>query len=70
MAKAGKEDKPKRQRPKMSIFELETGVKKKLKYIAFTDEKTQAQIVNDALLDYFAKWEKKNGPVPERYSDD
>lgn len=45
---------------------LRTNMIRNIKYIAFTDEKTQTDIMNEALEDYVAKWEKKNGPVPKK----
>ena len=39
---------------------------KALKYIAFTDDATRTDIINEALVDYIAKWEKKNGPIPKK----
>ncbi len=36
----------------------------KLKYIALMDNNRQSDIIEEALVDYFAKWEKKNGDVP------
>lgn len=44
-------------------FRLEPELIKKMKFVAFTDETTQTAIVDQALKDYFAKWEKKNGPI-------
>lgn len=38
----------------------------KLKYIALMDQTTQTSIIEEALTDYFNKWEKKNGPVPKK----
>lgn len=35
-----------------------------LKYIAFMSERTQTDIIDEALTDYITKWEKKNGPIP------
>lgn len=37
-----------------------------LKFISFTDEKTQTDIINEALGDYISKWEKKNGAIPKK----
>lgn len=45
---------------------LRTEMIRNIKYIAFTDEKTQTDILDEALIDYVAKWEKKNGPVPKK----
>ena len=39
---------------------------KALKYIAFTDDVTRTDIINEALVDYIAKWEKRNGPIPKK----
>lgn len=57
---------PTPQGPKKSLFNIEEKMKKQIKYIAFTDERTQTDIVSEALVDYIAKWEKKNGPIPVR----
>ena len=35
-----------------------------LKYIAFHSEKKQTEILDEALADYIAKWEKKHGAIP------
>jgi hypothetical protein len=37
-----------------------------MKYVIYKDEVTQTDIVNEALTEYFAKWEKKNGPIPKK----
>ena len=51
---------------KKSIFNLGEENRWKLKYISFKDEKTQTEIVNEALQEYFSKWEKKNGLIPNK----
>jgi predicted transcriptional regulator len=66
MAKASK---PKPDSPKKSIFNLDNAIQKQLKYVAFTDERTMTEIVNEALADYLAKWEKKHGPIPDKYKE-
>jgi hypothetical protein len=66
MAKASK---PKQEGPKKSLFKLEPSIQKQLKYVSFTDEKTMTVIVNEALTDYLSKWEKKNGPIPDKYKE-
>ncbi|MEJ7738519.1 MAG: hypothetical protein WKF97_13900 [Chitinophagaceae bacterium] len=35
-----------------------------IKYISFRDERTLKDIIDDALVEYITKWEKKNGPIP------
>lgn len=45
---------------------LRTEMIRNIKYIAFTDEKTQTDILDEALTDYVAKWEKKNEAVPKK----
>ncbi len=37
-----------------------------LKYIEYKDDRTRTDIMNEALVDYIAKWEKKNGPIPKK----
>jgi hypothetical protein len=49
---------------KKSLFTLDTTIKKQIRYIAFTDETTQTEVVNQALTEYVQKWEKKNGKIP------
>lgn len=44
-------------------FNLKTETIKKLKYVAFQDDIFQSDVVDLALIDYFAKWEKKNGEI-------
>lgn len=39
---------------------------KALKYIAFTDDVTRTDIINEALTEYIARWEKKNGLIPKK----
>lgn len=45
---------------------LKQGILKNLKYVAFMSEKTQTDIIDEALTDYIAKWEKKNGAIPKK----
>jgi hypothetical protein len=47
-----------------SIFTLTDDNRKKLPVVAAVESKDMQDIVNDALVDYFAKWEKKNGKIP------
>ena len=65
MAKPGKtikkESEPTKKR---NTFFFLPETTKKVKYIAFMDEKTQTGIIEEALNEYIAKWEKKNGPIP------
>jgi len=49
-----------------TTFYLSPDFKIKMKYVAFMSEKTQTLIVDEALTDYFAKWEKKNGAIPKK----
>lgn len=59
MAKAKAEAKP----PK-SIFTLDEMNRKKLKVAAAITGKDMQGIVNEALAEWFERYEKKNGPVP------
>lgn len=56
---------PEEEKEKTSLF-MNKQYMRALKYISFTDERTQAAIINEALSEYIAKWEKKNGPVPKK----
>lgn len=49
---------------KKALYELPTILLRKLKFIAFSDDTTQVDIVKKSLETYIEKWEKKNGPVP------
>jgi hypothetical protein len=49
---------------KKSIFTLEEDNRRKLKAVAGILDKDQQDIVNEALKDWIAKWEKKNGKIP------
>lgn len=51
------------EKERTSLF-LKTDMIRSIKYVCFMDEKNQTQVVEEALTDYLAKWEKKNGPVP------
>ncbi len=35
-----------------------------LRYVVFMDKRTQTEIIEEALIQYLERWEKKNGPVP------
>jgi hypothetical protein len=59
MAKATKTDKPKK-----SIFTLEESNRKKLNIVSAIEDRDMQDIVNEALSDWFYKYEKKNGPLP------
>jgi hypothetical protein len=64
MAKAKKEEAPKRS--KGFMCNMREDVYKKMGYIAVMDEKDKTDIVEEALLDYISKYEKKNGQIPIR----
>jgi hypothetical protein len=49
---------------KKSLFTLEEDNRRKLKAVAGILDKDQQEIVNEALKDWIAKWEKKNGKIP------
>jgi predicted DNA-binding protein len=53
------------EKERTSLY-LKKEVIKNLKYVAFMSEKTQTDIINEALTDYIAKWEKKNGSIPKK----
>jgi hypothetical protein len=50
--------------PKKSLFTLEEENRKKLKIVSVITERDMQDIVNEALNEWFAKYEKKNGPIP------
>ncbi len=56
---------PTEDKEKTSLFMLKPHMKA-LKYISYADEKTQTDIINEAMGEYITKWEKKNGPVPKK----
>ena len=45
---------------------LRTEMIRNIKYIAFSDEKTQTDIIDEALTEYVTKWENDNGPIPKK----
>lgn len=49
-----------------TTFYLSPDFKKKMKIVAALSDLSQTEIIADALTDYFAKWEKKNGKIPGR----
>jgi hypothetical protein len=62
MAKGVKGSSPKEEsKPKRTSFNIYPIVQKKIKTIAFTDDKDITMVVDEALNDYIRKWEKKNG---------
>jgi hypothetical protein len=54
----------KESKPKKSIFTLEESNRRKLKAVAGITDKDQQDIVNEALVEWFNKYEKKNGKIP------
>lgn len=56
MAKAAK--------TKKSIFTLEEENRKKLSVVGAITDRAMQDIVNEALADWFTKYEKKHGPIP------
>jgi hypothetical protein len=63
MAKASKPiEQDKRTEP--ATFRLKPDILKKLKYIAFTDDTKQTDIVEKSLEEFIVKWEKKHGEIP------
>jgi hypothetical protein len=51
------------EKEKTSLF-MPSPLLRAIKFISFTDERTQADLINEAISDFVAKWEKKNGQVP------
>ena len=49
---------------KTSLY-LTKGMIKSLKFMAFMSDKTQTEIIDEALTDYKSKWVKKNGEIPK-----
>lgn len=56
---------PENEKERTSLYLTRHKIKS-LKYVAFMSEKTQTDIIDDALSDYIAKWEKKNGAIPKK----
>jgi hypothetical protein len=56
---------PTQGKEKTSLY-IQLELLSNLKYIEYKDDRTRTDIVNEALTDYIAKWEKKNGPVPKK----
>lgn len=50
---------------KTSLY-IQKDLMKSIKYISFYDEKTQTDILQEALQEYVTRWEKKNGAVPKK----
>ncbi len=47
-------------------FIMDPLVMKKVRYMALMEEKEITAIVNNSLLESITKYEKKNGPIPEK----
>ena len=41
-------------------------VLRSIKFIAFTEERPQTQVMDQALTEFIERWEKKNGPIPKK----
>ncbi|MBD0289214.1 MAG: hypothetical protein ICV79_27920 [Flavisolibacter sp.] len=59
-----KEKKESTSDKKRNTYFFHPDTTRKVKYIAFMEEKTQTEIIEQALNEYISKWEKKNGEVP------
>lgn len=62
MAKS--KDAPKAEAKGRSSLYVSSEVLRSIKFIAFSEEKPQTQIMDQALSEFIERWEKKNGPVP------
>jgi hypothetical protein len=49
---------------KATAFRLPSPLLKKLKYISVMEETTQTDLIEKAILEIIAKYEKKNGTIP------
>jgi hypothetical protein len=49
---------------KLIAFRIQAPLLKKLKYIAFQEETTQTALVENAIIEIIAKYEKKHGEIP------
>lgn len=48
---------------KRNTFYFDTDLMKKTKFIGLMEDKTQTDIIHEALTKYIAEYEKKNGPI-------
>ena len=64
MAKGIKGSGPTEDVPTRTTLIIRPSVIKKMKVMAAMGGTTQTALVDEALTDYIAKWEKKNGPIP------
>lgn len=65
MAKEIKQEKDAREKKRTSLI-LYADTFKKVKYISLMDEIDITEIVEEALNEHVAKWEKKNGAIPKK----
>lgn len=49
-----------------TALDLEKNVVHGIKYISLMDEKTQTDIINEALKNYIEQWEQKNGTIQKK----
>ena len=66
MAKKKSAPKADSQTKERTTVFLRPAMVRNVKYIAFMDEKTQTDVLDEALTEYVAKWEMKNGEIPKK----
>jgi uncharacterized protein YjaZ len=59
-----KEAKAEGREKKTTSLILYSDTQKKIRLISVLDEKEITEIMEEALDEYIAKWERKNGPLP------
>jgi len=63
-----KQPPPKTDTKGRSSLYVSSDLLRSIKFIAFTEEKKQTAIMDQALKEFVERWEKKNGPVPPQKS--
>ncbi len=69
MAKTIKEytsEKPPLDKKKRVTIYIRESAVKEMKYIAFMDDTSQTDIIDEALKEYVKKWVAKRGPIPKK----
>jgi hypothetical protein len=52
------------KRTKGASFKFDPNVFWQLQYVSLMEQQSQTDILEEALKDYFTRWEKKNGNIP------
>jgi predicted transcriptional regulator len=63
MAKAAKSEGGNEQEKERTTIYLRKDLYKKVKYVAFKEESNNTAVIEQALEDFFGKYEKKNGEI-------